>query len=75
MFRMKNLGVTKGEGVFKIQPHSVCSRALVLFSCVSRGQKQSSVQREEEEAQCAPDHTCYIFLLYLWNIISFQVWL
>lgn len=56
MLHMKNLGVTKGDAGFKIQPPSVCSPALFLFLCVFSSTEVNPGNRESKKAvQCEPD--------------------
>lgn len=54
---MKNLGVTKGEGVLKIQPRSVCLRALFLFLRIFSGTEANPEHKESKKpVQGAPEH-------------------
>lgn len=74
MLHMKNLGVTKGEGVLKIQTRSVCSRALFMFLCNFSGTEANSGHKENKKTvQSAPDHHHLLHLSAL--LITFTLFL
>lgn len=47
---MNNLGATKGECGFKIQPRSVCSRTLFTFFCVFSSTEANPGHKESRKA-------------------------
>lgn len=57
MLCVKSLGVTKGGGVFKIQPRSVCSRALFLFLCIFSG-TEANPGHKRARRMCRVCFTC-----------------
>lgn len=66
---MSNLGATKGERGFKIQPRSVCSRALFLFLCVFSGTEANPGHKESKKAVRGEPHHITKHLLYFLSLL------
>lgn len=64
MLHTKNLGVTKGASVLKIQPRCVCSRGLFLFLCIFSGTEVNSVTvQSSSDHQAAVTFFCFTYVI------------
>lgn len=61
---MNNLGATKGERGFKIQPRSVCLRALFPVLCVFSGTEANPGHKESKKAVRGEPHRITKHLSY-----------